>query len=319
MVSPHDALFKFTFGTPEHAGSLLRVLLPTVLVHAIDWDSLVLVSGSEVDRDLAQHHADLLYTCMLAGRRVWLHILFEHRSHDQGCLPLDLLRYQTRIWEHEMRTEGRLTPIIPVVVHHGDHGWHAPTDLAHLFAPGLDAAGLPADLRAAIASFVPDFRFVLDDLTQVPPEALRTRAASALARLTLLCLQRIRDAEDPDAELARLADVVREVRSAPAGHDALFAVLRYVGFVAQTTPQRMQRALRQAGPETQETIMTLAETLLAEGRAEGRVHTLRQQLEARFGPLPAGALERLTRGTADDLDRWTRLVLTAPTLDEALA
>lgn len=319
MATPHDALFKFTFGTPEHARGLLQTLLPPALVAAIDWDSLTLVPASEVDRDLDQHHADLLYTCTLAGRRVYLHILFEHRSHGGGCLPLDLLRYKTRIWEHQIRTDGRLSPILPVVVFHGAAGWHAPTDFAHLF----DDADWPADVRAALAPFVPNFRFVLDDLTRVPPEAMRARAVTSLARLSLLCLQRIRDAEDPYAEIERVADLVRDVRAAEGGHDAVSAILRYVYAVAHTNRERVRHALRLAGSDTQATMTTLEQRLIAEGEAKGeakgRIQTLRAQLEARFGALPAQALARLTQGTPEDLDRWTRLVLTAPTLKAALA
>jgi hypothetical protein len=40
LASPHDALFRFTFGMTGHARSLLLFLLPPPLAHAIDWTSL---------------------------------------------------------------------------------------------------------------------------------------------------------------------------------------------------------------------------------------------------------------------------------------
>jgi hypothetical protein len=46
---------------------------------------------------------------------------------------------------------------------------------------------------------------------------------------------------------------------------------------------------------------------------------LRIQLEARFGKLSPTVLARLAKATADDLDRWARAVLTARTLEKALA
>ena len=89
----------------------------------------------------------------------------------------------------------------------------------------------------------------------------------------------------------------------------------------------MRHALRFAGPDTQKTMTTIEERLLAEGEAKGeakgevkgRIHTLRAQLEVRFGALPADAIARVNQATPADLDRWTRLVLTAPTLRDALA
>ncbi len=40
MATPHDSLFRDTFGKTEHAAPLLRALLPAELVAAIDWTSL---------------------------------------------------------------------------------------------------------------------------------------------------------------------------------------------------------------------------------------------------------------------------------------
>lgn len=69
--------------------------------------------------------------------------------------------------------------------------------------------------------------------------------------------------------------------------------------------------------------MNTAEQLIArgrvQGRIEGRVQTLHTLLETRFGTLPPPIQERLTHATAEDLDRWTRSVLTAPTLDDVFA
>jgi hypothetical protein len=40
VSTPHDSLFRDTFGRPEHAAPLLRALIAPPLVAAIDWDSL---------------------------------------------------------------------------------------------------------------------------------------------------------------------------------------------------------------------------------------------------------------------------------------
>lgn len=171
MATPHDALFKFTFGKAEHARGLLRALLPKALVDAIDWDSLALVPGSFADPQLAQHHTDLPYRCRIGRHEIFLYLLFEHRSHVDRGLPLHLLGYFVPIWQQVLSREGHLTPIVPIVIHHGDAGWHAPHDLAHLFRFGAMDPALAAVLRP----FVPDFRFLLDDLTAVSEAELFAR------------------------------------------------------------------------------------------------------------------------------------------------
>jgi hypothetical protein len=57
---------------------------------------------------------------------------------------------------------------------------------------------------------------------------------------------------------------------------------------------------------------------LEKGREQGQMETLVRQLSRRFGPLPMTALARLQSATPEQLDRWTDLVLDAPTLDGVL-
>jgi Putative transposase, YhgA-like len=67
MGQDHDSLFRYTFSQPEQAAALLRSLLPSVLVTAIDWERIRPVPGSFVDGRLASHFADLLFEAPLHG------------------------------------------------------------------------------------------------------------------------------------------------------------------------------------------------------------------------------------------------------------
>ncbi len=62
--------------------------------------------------------------------------------------------------------------------------------------------------------------------------------------------------------------------------------------------------------------MTIAEQLRAEGRVEGRVEILVQQLTLKFGPLPEALIATVRNASADQLQTWTVRVLTADTLDQ---
>ena len=60
----------------------------------------------------------------------------------------------------------------------------------------------------------------------------------------------------------------------------------------------------------------------AEGRVEGRARTARivlRQMELRFGALPAPVRERVHNASDDELAAWAEAVLTATSLEEALA
>ncbi|MFO0714458.1 MAG: Rpn family recombination-promoting nuclease/putative transposase [Sandaracinus sp.] len=58
--TPHDALFKAVFSSPEHAEAELRAVLPARLARRIDWSTLALAGGSFVDEALKERHSDLL-------------------------------------------------------------------------------------------------------------------------------------------------------------------------------------------------------------------------------------------------------------------
>ena len=135
MATPHDALFKRVFSQPRHAASELRYLLPPAVVAQIDWQTLALVSGSVVDPQHRDRHADLLYTVKVAGQRAFLYMLFEHKSRPDTLTPFQLLVYEVRIWERFLAQNPRskkLPMIVPIVVHHSDRGWTCGTDLAEL-------------------------------------------------------------------------------------------------------------------------------------------------------------------------------------------
>jgi predicted transposase YdaD len=286
LTSPHDALFRYTFGQPEHAAPLLRSLLPAPLAAAIDWRTLALRSGAYVDKRLRQQFSDLLFTVRLAGRLALLWVVFDHKSRNDPWAVLQLLGYELGIWKQLLRQNPRpakLPPILPVVVHHGPDGWTAATQLAEL----IDLDGLPPDVAPTLALM----QFVA-----------RRRAADAAAAFV------------------RWAELARAVLAAPSGQEAIAAISSYL---LHTTPldERELGELfeRHVEPRTRTIMRTGASKLRAEGRVEGRVELLVGQLTKRFGTVPDDVRARLQSASAAELDRWAIRLLDARSLDELFA
>jgi predicted transposase YdaD len=94
--------------------------------------------------------------------------------------------------------------------------------------------------------------------------------------------------------------------------------------------QEFRETIRRQLPESEETVMTIAEQLIQqgraegraegriEGRAEGRVELLEQQILEKFGTLPSAVRERLASATDEQFARYSRRVLRAQTLDAML-
>jgi predicted transposase YdaD len=329
MASPHDKLFKATFSELEHARSVLATALPGPVSALVEWASLELVSGELVDARLAKMQSDLLFRARIGAHEAYLYVLFEHQSSPDRAMPLRLLRYMSRIWERLEREAGadKLPAIVPVVLHHGERRWTAPTRFGDL----LD---LDPGARDALAPFVPDFTFVLDDLAKVDDDALRARALTDLARLVLVVLSRARGADDLVAVLRPWTQTMLAVLAAPSGAAALATVARYIVEAGDAPPEELVDFFAELGPSSGEALVTTYDQLVERGRREGKLEgkaegklegklegaaeVLIRLLTRRFGPLPPQARARVAAGSAAELERWAVRVLDAPSLDEAL-
>lgn len=317
--TPHDALFKATFSNPARAAELLAAILGPIVAARIDLANLKLVDGSFIDEALRHRQSDLLFQTNIAGHHAHLYLLFEHQSGPEWFMALRLLRYLLNIWEAFLRDHPdarRLPVIIPVVLYHGDTGWHCPTEFSAL----LD---LPYDADDALRAFVPRFRYALDDLGDGGSAALRARALSAAVLLPLLALLEGRS----DRSLADLlhgwADLLRSLRRAPDGLGALRLLLRYLCEVRDdVAAQPVAAILRDIDPRSEDTMPTTAEVLRQEGHLRGHKEGLRQavkiMLRTRFGDVPERMLRRVDEADVATLERMTARTCVVATLDELL-
>jgi Putative transposase, YhgA-like len=327
MVAPamqpnvHDAFFKEMLSRPEHAASLLQQILPARIAARLQFASLLPCAGSYVDEALKERHSDLLFSVPLEGRPALVYLLFEHQSTVDGLMGFRLLRYEVRIWERWLRDNpnARALPVIlPVVLHHSAEGWTGSVAFEDL----LDVeAGALAD----IGPHVPRFQFVLEDISHESDEALRGRAMTALARLSLWCLRHAREPWELVDGLNAWADLVREVRGAPHGVAALVLVMRYIFLTNEPgQPEELvARLLAAVGEEGTEEIMTAADQLMERGREQGlkqgRREMLLDLLRERFGVLSGAVVARVTAAGLVELQAWSKRVLTAPELDDVFA
>ena len=337
IPNPHDALFKGVLGKPEHARGVLRSVVPAALAEALDWPTLALRPGSFVDLALKEQHTDLLYSAAWRdGGDVLVYFLFEHQSAPPkaGLMAYRLLRYQVRIWEdwHAEHPNAKTLPmIIPIVLYHGMTPWSEP----RLFGDLLD---VPAGVRPAVAPYLIQFAYLLNDLSEISDDELRNRAMmSALAKLVAICFKHARTRTDFAKILARWMDVAREVVRAPNGLKSLAQVLCYILEVNEHVEREALEALleREIGPEAKEATVTIGQQLREEGRQEGfqqgRQEGLQQGhqrlqevllrlLRQRFGnEVDVHVERRVAAAPLDQLETWTERVLSAATLAELLA
>ncbi len=318
-ASPHDALFKATFGQSDIARSELELVLPPQIRVQLDLSTLVVCPGSFVDEELQHTHSDLLYAVRTRdGGHGLVYVLFEHQSSPDRAMPFRLLRYMVRIWERWLCDHpGATLPIVlPVLLHHGDGAWSAAPD----FASMLDAS---PELLEASRPFQPHFRFVLDDLAPLTPEVLSSRALGALPRLVQLALwasrsfPRLRDAAPFMRAVA--STLVRDERTRS------LLIQLYVYLLRSAQPDVEVTAVRTillevAGPHGQEDVVNAAEQLIEQGEVKGLRVAITHVLGARSMPLSEVGRARLSVcADVATLTLWLERAATATSEAEVFA
>jgi predicted transposase YdaD len=73
---------------------------------------------------LKAKYADRLYQTEINNQKAYLYILFEHKSHPETNIVIDLLQHMTAIWRLDTEQKSKKLPlIIPIVIYHGQRKW----------------------------------------------------------------------------------------------------------------------------------------------------------------------------------------------------
>lgn len=274
MPQPNDGLIRHTFGQIPMAISFFQEYLPAEINSAVKWDEMKLLNSSFVDENLRQSESDLLYEVPWTdeaagpeakGTKLLIYILFEHQSTLDPLMHIRLLEYLCRIWRRLAEKDARkalLPPIIPFVLTHAVGGWK----LSQQFH---DRIQWPKSepVRAALEPLMPKFEHLLLDLCGTPLEALR---GEPYVRLTLGVLK-VRSQRDDGTWFDWAIPVIYDAQK--LGQGPLRTLFRYMFYAAELKVEDF-RAKIEASPlfkETAETIMTLADHLIAEGIEKGEL------------------------------------------------
>lgn len=314
--TPHDAFFKAVFGQVEHAVGCFRAYLPPAVLRQLDLDTAELVPGSFVDDALGQRHCDLLWQVGASGRPALLYLLFEHQRTADALMPFRLLEYAVRIWGRWLgerparRTEQRLPPVIPLVLHQGSTRWTGPDRLSALYG------GTEQD-RDDLRPWAPELVPLIVDLPLLAEEQL---LGTPLGRLALLLMKHV-NAPDLVERVRAASSLIIQVRR-ESGLRTVEQVVRYI-LEADVQPERLASALPNEEPDIREVVMSTAEKLREEGRREGerraRLRIVVKLLGLRFGELSPAVLEKIDGADDAALDLYAERVLTAPTLEVLLS
>ena len=163
MPENHDAAYKFWHEFAAVVEHLLLGFAPPGVVAALDLATLEPMSTEYVDRDLRQSRGDKVWRVRFrgggAGDCLWLAVMLEFQATVDPRMGARVLAYSGQLFQKRIRAgdfcgDGKLPPVLPIVVYNGRRRWSAP----------LDAFATISGVSEALAPFQPRQRYLLLDM-----------------------------------------------------------------------------------------------------------------------------------------------------------
>ncbi|EGQ26756.1 transposase [Sporosarcina newyorkensis 2681] len=296
IQNPHDKFFKETFGNVAVAKDFLHHYLPQNIMQVIDVNTLEPQKDSFINEELQENFSDLLFKVNINQREGFIYFLFEHKSYTSKTTAFQLLKYMTEIWEAKMKKEdvNELPMIIPLVIYHGKNNWNVKTQLGDMIKGFHD---LPSDIQ----SYIPNFEYLLYDITRYSDEEIKGHAQ---LRILLTIFRDIftKDNEGLRESIYRAVSYLKELDDKQTGLEYLETLMRYIFSAGKNLTSsevdKLMKRIETTYPEGRDVVMTLAEGFREEGMMEGLargeakgekqalVKTAIQLLTKRFGKVP---------------------------------
>jgi hypothetical protein len=137
-MTDYDAIYHQIFGRPELVAQLLREFAPRSWLDDHDLDRITRLNAKFHTETSDRREGDVIWQIPHRdGGDAYLLLLLEFQSTSDRWMALRVLVYTGLLWQHlinekQLLPDGRLPPVLPIVLHRGKPGWVAPTALREL-------------------------------------------------------------------------------------------------------------------------------------------------------------------------------------------
>ncbi len=280
----YDGAYKVLFSTARMVVDLVRGYARELDLDEIDYTTLEPASPSYLGAEAVKRYGDLLWKVQTkGGRPVYVLVLLEFQSSVQDYMAVRLMTYVGLLYESLCQRQGfpPLPILVPVVLYCGRDRWTAADSVRPLVLAE----------PAALAGFVPGFRYILIDERRCELLGLEQRN---LVDAMIRC-GRAASAPAASEEVLRLQEWLRGDANAALRR----AFVTWLDIVL-IRPQFPEVKLK-AGDGLVEVAkvlgnsMTWIEQAETEGREEALRDTFQRVVRNRFGEPVAEAVASLSR------------------------
>jgi len=314
MSKNHDSSYKFLFSNPELVRDLIMGFIPDEWLQSLDYSTLEKVPGSYISDDFKQREDDIVWKVKVGGDWVYLYLLMEFQSSVDKYMALRMmvyigLLYQDLIKRGEVLEDGRLPPILPIVLYNGSQKWTAATNISELIpvVPGL------------VSQFTPSLHYLLID------ENNYTDSELASLHNLVAAVFRLEHASSPSA-VSELTNLLADWLSDRPDLRRMFAL-----WIRATLMRKQEYGIVMPQVDDLQEIRVMladkveewAKAYIAEGKQEGlqqgEVLALQRLLAKRFGVIPADTIALIANAPVVDIERWLDRVIDAKQLSDVFA
>ncbi|TYT73499.1 Rpn family recombination-promoting nuclease/putative transposase [Desulfobotulus mexicanus] len=280
----HDIFFKKILDVEGHAEELVRSSLPPAILEGLDLSTLEEEKGSFLGEELSEYFSDLLYTCQFKGSEIRIALLFEHKSYVDHDMLFKILLYMASQWERCRKQEIEKTPIIPIVIYHGERKWQ----------PGL-LSDYFKDLPPMIKPFIPDSEYVFVDLSSWQDEDIKDKLFVMVSMK--FCMLIFKNIFDPEKLRDNIKEYFELASSLFEDEDGLKIIKNAIEYIFKSTdlqPEYVAETIGSVSLKGKELAMTTAERLMSEGVYSEKYQTIMSLREFNMKPEDIAKATRLT-------------------------
>jgi hypothetical protein len=311
----HDALYRRLLSDPALVAQLIRGFVDGPWIAHMDFDAMERLDTTFHADAGQRRHSDMIWRIPnRGGNDSYLVLLLEFQSKAYRYMALRMLVYsalllQQRVNQRAVLSNGKLPPILPVVLYNGKTRWSAPVTVGEL-------VGLPKE--SSLWPWQPEIRYRLVDIGSFDQAELRQK--EGLAPLWF----RLETALDTEQILVVVDEVLAWLARHP-GYEAAQAVFADLvramvapvgpGILAAADLQEVRNMLATRAEQWKQDWLSEGEQKGREiGEQKGRATLLLRQLQHRFGALPNSVSDRVLAADTDQLEHWGVRILDAGSL-----
>ena len=307
----HDRSYKLLFSHPIMVRDLLEGFVREGWLAQLDYASLEQVPATYVSAGLHERTNDMVWRARWGSDSIYIYLQLEFQSTVDTFMAVRMLTYIGLLYEKlidagTLSADGKLPPVLPIVLYNGSARWRAEREVSPLVQTGPKALQL----------YCPQMRYLLLDEARFRDSELAPmrNLVAAVFRLensrTSVQIGEVLSAlvewlKDPEQDRLRSVfikwvrgTILTRIPDAPVDETHDLAEMRKM--VVSLSHEWKAEARREG---------------LAEGRQEGEVTLLLRLLRKRFGELPDWVRPRLEQASTEQLECWAEDLLNAESLD----